>query len=127
MCTGKIILDKNKVLLKNFNEYFTTLENCFSLTARKRFYTSYNFNFWLLSSLGYTLKLNTILFFSVEIVPVMKDSVVCLSKKVSQQLGGISPLCIVYRVTNSIKLIDPSTAQRKCLYFSILWRYATML
>lgn len=50
---------------------------------------------------------------SMEIVPVMKDSVVCLSKKMSQQLGGINPLCIVYRVTNSIKLIDPSTAQCK--------------
>lgn len=50
----------------------------------------------------------------MEIVPIMKDSVVCLSKKASQQLGGINPLCIVYRVTNSIKLIDPSTAQ--CTY-----------
>lgn len=49
----------------------------------------------------------------MEIVPIMKDSVVCLSKKMSQQLGGINPLAVVYRVTNTIKLIDPSTAQGK--------------
>jgi len=60
--------------------------------------------------------------YSMEIVPVMKDSVVCLSKKMSQQLGGISPLCIVYRVTNSIKLIDPSTAQLAEVNSGAYWR-----
>lgn len=62
----------------------------------------------------------------MEIVPIMKDSVVCLSKKICQQLGGISPLAIVYRVTNSIKLIDPSTAQCKlmmlCYFINIIFK-----
>ncbi|CAD7090471.1 unnamed protein product [Hermetia illucens] len=49
--------------------------------------------------------------FSVEIVPVSKDSLVCLGKKLQQQLGGISPLCLVQRVANTIHLIDPVTAQ----------------
>ncbi|XP_056644331.1 60S ribosomal export protein NMD3 [Diorhabda sublineata] len=49
--------------------------------------------------------------YSVDIVPVSKDSVICLPKKLTQQLGGISPICLIYRVTNSIHLIDPSTAQ----------------
>lgn len=51
--------------------------------------------------------------YSVDIVPVSKDSVVCLPRKLTQQLGGISPLCLVYRVTNSVHLIDPSTSQSK--------------
>lgn len=51
--------------------------------------------------------------FCVEIVPVSKNSVICLPKKLTQQLGGISPICLVYRVTNSIHIIDPSSAQSK--------------
>jgi len=51
--------------------------------------------------------------FSVEIVPVSKDSVVCLPHKLTQQLGGISPLCLVYRVTNCVHIIDPATTQSK--------------
>jgi nonsense-mediated mRNA decay protein 3 len=46
---------------------------------------------------------------------VSKDSVVCLPHKLTQQLGGISPLCLVHRVTNCIHLIDPATAQSKSL------------
>jgi nonsense-mediated mRNA decay protein 3 len=49
-----------------------------------------------------------------EIVPLSKDSLVCLPRKMSQQLAGISQLCLVTRVTNSIHLIDPCTAQSKC-------------
>ncbi|CAG9764588.1 unnamed protein product [Ceutorhynchus assimilis] len=49
--------------------------------------------------------------YCVEIVPISKDSVVCLPKKFTQSLGGISPVCLVYRVTNSLHLIDPSTGQ----------------
>lgn len=51
--------------------------------------------------------------FSVEIVPVSKDSVVCLSHKLTHHLGGISPLCLVQRMTNCIHLIDPATTQSK--------------
>ncbi|XP_073991113.1 60S ribosomal export protein NMD3 [Rhodnius prolixus] len=60
--------------------------------------------------------------FSVEIVPVSKDSMVCLSKKTSNQLGGISSLCLVQRVTNAIHLIDPSTAQIAEVSGSNYWR-----
>ncbi|CAH0547910.1 unnamed protein product [Brassicogethes aeneus] len=49
--------------------------------------------------------------YSVDIVPVSKDSVVCLPKKLTQSLGGISPICLVYRVTNGLHLIDPLSAQ----------------
>lgn len=60
--------------------------------------------------------------YSVEIVPVSKDSVVCLPKKLTQQLGGISPLCLTYRITNSIHLIDPATAQIAELSGAQYWR-----
>lgn len=53
--------------------------------------------------------------FGVEIVPLSKDSLVCLPKKLTQQLGGISCLCLVYRVTNAVHLIDPSSTQSKIL------------
>lgn len=49
----------------------------------------------------------------MELVPISKDSVVCLPKKMSQQLGGIGGLCVVLRVTNAIHLIDPSSGQSK--------------
>ncbi|KAJ8966531.1 hypothetical protein NQ317_007177 [Molorchus minor] len=61
--------------------------------------------------------------YSIEIVPVSKDSVVCLPKKLTQHLGGISQICVVYRVTNSIHLIDPSTAQIAEINSTTYWRY----
>lgn len=49
--------------------------------------------------------------YSVEIVPISKDSLVCLSKQMCQQLGGIAPICLVQRVANVIHLIDPYSCQ----------------
>lgn len=51
--------------------------------------------------------------FSIEIVPLSKDSLVCLPKKLTQQLAGISPICLVHRVTSTIQLIDATTGQSK--------------
>lgn len=67
--------------------------------------------------------------FAVDIVPISKDSLVCLPKKLAQQLGSISQVCLVSRVANTIHLIDPLTAQskfihRNCVLFnSILKRF----
>ncbi|XKL65881.1 hypothetical protein PGB90_009301 [Kerria lacca] len=60
--------------------------------------------------------------YSVEIVPVSKHSIVCLSKKLTNQLGGLNPLCIVNRVTSAIHLVDPSSAQIAELPSSLYWR-----
>ncbi|KAK9505680.1 hypothetical protein O3M35_009674 [Rhynocoris fuscipes] len=60
--------------------------------------------------------------FSVEIVPISKDSIVCLPKKTANHLGGINPLCLVQRVTNAIHLIDPTTAQIAEINGSNYWR-----
>lgn len=47
--------------------------------------------------------------FSVEIVPVCKNDIVCLSPKLSQQLGNFGPLAVCQRVTSSVQLVDPHT------------------
>ncbi|XP_005109089.1 60S ribosomal export protein NMD3 [Aplysia californica] len=60
--------------------------------------------------------------FSVEIIPVCKDHIICLPKKTAQQLGGISPLCLVTRVTQSIHIIDPNTLQWAELSGAQYWR-----
>jgi len=51
--------------------------------------------------------------YSVEIVPVCKDCVVCLPKQVAHQLGGIGQICVVQRVSHTIHLIDPFSGQSK--------------
>ncbi|XP_003704484.1 60S ribosomal export protein NMD3 isoform X1 [Megachile rotundata] len=61
--------------------------------------------------------------YSVEIVPISRDSVVCLSKKLSHQLGGINSICLVYKVSNSIHLIDVSTGQIAEINATLYWRH----
>ncbi|KAH9635683.1 hypothetical protein HF086_003407 [Spodoptera exigua] len=60
--------------------------------------------------------------FSIEIVPLSKDSVVCLPKKLTQQLGAISPICLVNRVTSTIHLIDARTGQVCDVSATVYWR-----
>ncbi|XP_029672295.1 60S ribosomal export protein NMD3 [Formica exsecta] len=60
--------------------------------------------------------------YSVEIVPISKDSIVCLPRKLTQQLGGISPICLVYKITNSVHLIDVSSGQIAEVSATVYWR-----
>ncbi|XP_041061926.1 60S ribosomal export protein NMD3 [Carcharodon carcharias] len=61
--------------------------------------------------------------FSVEIVPVCKDNLVCLPPRVAQSLGNMSQICICVRVTSTIHLIDPNTLQIAEIDGSTYWRY----
>ncbi|OXB63113.1 hypothetical protein ASZ78_000345 [Callipepla squamata] len=61
--------------------------------------------------------------FSVEIVPVCKDNVVCLSPKLAQSLGNMSQICVCIRVTSTVHLIDPSTLQIAEIDGNTYWRY----
>ncbi|KOC66748.1 60S ribosomal export protein NMD3 [Habropoda laboriosa] len=61
--------------------------------------------------------------YSVEIVPISRDSVVCLPRKLSHQLGGINAICLVYKITNSIHLIDVSSGQIAELNATLYWRH----
>lgn len=47
--------------------------------------------------------------FSVEIVPICKDDVVCLPISLARSLGNIGQIVVVTRVTHSIYLVDPKT------------------
>lgn len=49
--------------------------------------------------------------FSVEIVPVCKDQVICLPAKLARSLGNINQICVCTRVTQTIHLIDSGTCQ----------------
>ncbi|XP_043471212.1 60S ribosomal export protein NMD3 [Leptopilina heterotoma] len=60
--------------------------------------------------------------YSVEIVPISKESVVCLSKKLTHQLGGISAVCLVHKTTNALHLIDVSSGQVAEVNSTIYWR-----
>uniref|UniRef100_F6WRF3 60S ribosomal export protein NMD3 n=1 Tax=Ciona intestinalis TaxID=7719 RepID=F6WRF3_CIOIN len=61
--------------------------------------------------------------FSVELPPVCKDDIVCLPKKLSQQLGNLGQLLICVRVTNCIHLIDFSSLQIAEVSGSLYWRH----
>ena len=53
--------------------------------------------------------------FSVEIIPICRDDLVCLPPPLVKKLGGIEPLYLCYKVTNSLHLIDPTTLKSECL------------
>ncbi|KAJ3967805.1 NMD3 family-domain-containing protein [Lentinula raphanica] len=60
--------------------------------------------------------------YSVEIMPICKDDLVCIPPKQARQLGNISPLTLCTRVGNSIQLLDPSTLQTCEITSAIYWR-----
>ncbi|KAI9002355.1 NMD3 family-domain-containing protein, partial [Gaertneriomyces semiglobifer] len=47
--------------------------------------------------------------YSVELVPICKDDLVCISGKLARQLSNTSQLLLCNRVSNSINLLDPNT------------------
>merc|ERR1712080_88667 len=60
---------------------------------------------------------------SVEIVPVCRSDVVCLSPKLAHSLGGMKQVCIVQRVNSEIPIIEPTTAQFCEMSGTQYWRY----
>jgi len=50
--------------------------------------------------------------FSVEIVPVCKDDLICLHPRQYGALGNLGPLAVCTSVTQSLKLLDPLTMKR---------------
>ncbi|KAI0980685.1 hypothetical protein GJ496_001468 [Pomphorhynchus laevis] len=47
--------------------------------------------------------------FAADVVPLCKDCIVCLPKSVHLKFSSIGPICLVYKVTKMIYLIDPNT------------------
>ena len=60
--------------------------------------------------------------FSVELIPICKDDLVCLPKKLAQSLSNIPQLCVCTRVGNSIHLLDPISLKTAELSPPIYWR-----
>ncbi|CAD6190937.1 unnamed protein product [Caenorhabditis auriculariae] len=60
--------------------------------------------------------------FCVEIVPICRDDIVCLPKKVAQQLGNMSQIVICLRISNVISLIDPNNLQIADIQSTNFWR-----
>jgi len=60
--------------------------------------------------------------YSVEIVPVCKDDLVCLPLKQARSLGNISQLAVCTRVGNSLHLMDPATLQSCEISAQVYWR-----
>ncbi|PWA00490.1 hypothetical protein BB558_003452 [Smittium angustum] len=60
--------------------------------------------------------------YSVEIVPVCKDDLVCISKKLSGSLGQISPLVLCTRVGGQVKVIDYRSLQTADISADVYWR-----
>ncbi|CAH3020907.1 unnamed protein product [Porites evermanni] len=61
--------------------------------------------------------------FSVEIVPVCREEIICLPLKVSRSLGNISQIVICNRVNTSLQLIDPVTLQTADVTAPNFWRF----
>lgn len=60
--------------------------------------------------------------YSVEIIPICKDDLICLPKKVAQSMSNISQLCVCSRVGNSLHMIDPITLHAAELTSQAYWR-----
>ncbi|PPQ69215.1 hypothetical protein CVT24_000012 [Panaeolus cyanescens] len=60
--------------------------------------------------------------YSVEIVPICKDDLVCLPLKQARSLSNINPLTVCTRVGNSLQLVDPQTLQACEIPAHIYWR-----
>ncbi|KAM0751194.1 NMD3-domain-containing protein [Meredithblackwellia eburnea MCA 4105] len=52
---------------------------------------------------------NSKLTYSVEIIPICKDDVVCLPSKVARAMSNIAQIVVCHRVGNQVYLIDPLT------------------
>jgi nonsense-mediated mRNA decay protein 3 len=76
----------------------------------------------LLSSDIHTGTANYKFTYSVEIVPVCKDDLVCIDKKLARAWGDISPLTICTRIGNSMHLLDPMTLQHTDVTSPVYWR-----
>jgi nonsense-mediated mRNA decay protein 3 len=58
----------------------------------------------------------------VEIAPICKDDLIILPRELASKQSNISPLVLVKKVSNSISLIDPLSAERTDINAEKYWR-----
>ncbi|CAM9394601.1 unnamed protein product [Ectocarpus sp. 12 AP-2014] len=59
----------------------------------------------------------------VTLVPVCKDDLVLLPKRLAESLGNISRLAVAQRITSAVQFVDPLTAQTADVTEEKYWRY----
>ncbi|KAF5311087.1 hypothetical protein D9619_007790 [Psilocybe cf. subviscida] len=60
--------------------------------------------------------------YSVEIVPICKDDLVCMPLKQARSFSNINPLTVCIRVGNSLQLLDPQSLQTCDIPAQVYWR-----
>ncbi|ODV84759.1 hypothetical protein CANARDRAFT_23753 [[Candida] arabinofermentans NRRL YB-2248] len=60
--------------------------------------------------------------FSIEIVPICKDDLVVLPKKLAKSMGDMAQFVLCSKITNTLQFIDPSTLKIGDLSASVYWR-----
>ncbi|SCU90057.1 LAMI_0E00430g1_1 [Lachancea mirantina] len=62
--------------------------------------------------------------YSVEIVPICRDDLVVLPKKLAKSMGQISQFVLCSKISNTIQFLDPTTLQTADLSAPVYWRAA---
>ncbi|KAF9981109.1 hypothetical protein BGZ75_007628 [Mortierella antarctica] len=60
--------------------------------------------------------------YSIELVPICKDDLLCLPSKISKAMGNINPLVICYRIGNSVHVMDVNTLAVAEISTQTYWR-----
>ena len=61
--------------------------------------------------------------YSVEIVPICKDDLICLPPKLAKSLGNIGQMVLCHKIAgNTVHLLDPTTLQTTDLPTATYWR-----
>jgi len=58
-----------------------------------------------------------------EIAVICKDDLVCLSPQIASSFGGISPVMLCYKVTQSLHLVDSASLKLIDVSSDMYWRY----
>ncbi|KAI9183943.1 ribosome-binding protein [Blastocladiella emersonii ATCC 22665] len=76
----------------------------------------------LISTDIHTSTANSKYSFSVELVPICKDDLVCLPPKMARSFGGMGQLVLCTRVANTLTFMDPNSLQVAELAAPQYWR-----
>ncbi|KAG5437465.1 hypothetical protein PCANB_000893 [Pneumocystis canis] len=60
--------------------------------------------------------------YSVELIPICKDDLVCLPKEIAKSMGNLEQLVLCYKVGNSIHVIDPRSLQIGNIISAMYWK-----
>ncbi|KCV70029.1 nonsense-mediated mRNA decay protein 3 [Fonticula alba] len=60
--------------------------------------------------------------YSVEMVPICRDDLICLPRSLRAHLGNMGPLVLCSKIGNSVHLVDPNTLQIAEMSAASYWR-----